>query len=262
LSSRFNPADAALLRGAVREAGALAMRHYHDRVKSWHKSAGDPVSEADIAIDRLLHERLLGPRPSYGWLSEETADDPIRLQKAKAWIVDPIDGTRAFIQQRPEFCVSVALVDQGDPVLAAIFNPATDQFFFAGAGAGAELNDNPIHVSPHEGLAQARFMGAEKAFEHHRWMAKAPGATFDYRNSIAYRMALVAAGHYEAAVSFGEKSDWDIAAADLLVREAGGCVTSPAGRRFYYNRSHARHADLIAAAPGVHPQLMDLLRSR
>jgi myo-inositol-1(or 4)-monophosphatase len=255
-------ADAALLRAAVQEAGALAMTHYHSGLKSWDKSQGDPVSEADIAIDRLLHKRLQETRPAYGWLSEETADSDIRLGKARVWIVDPIDGTRAFIQQRPEFAIAAALVEDGEPVLAAVFNPATDQYFFAAKGQGAELNGRPITVSRHAGLANARFMGGKKAFEHHGWLRDAPGASFAYRNSIAYRMALVANGEFEAALSFGEKSDWDVAAADLLVREAGGCVTTPTGRRFAYNGKRTRHADLIAAAPGVHTELMALMRSR
>ncbi len=254
--------DAALLRAAVREAGALAMTHFNTSLKSWDKLPGDPVSEADLAIDRLLHERLMGARPSYGWLSEETVDDVSRLQRAKVWIVDPIDGTRAFIQQRPEFCVSVALVNGGEPILAAVFNPATEEYFFATKDAGAELNGQPIRASTRDSLKGARFMGAKKAFERHGWMAKAPGAVFDYKNSIAYRMALVACGAFDAAVSLGEKSDWDVAAADLIVREAGGMVTTPAGKRLYYNRDKTRHGDLLAAAPGVHEPLMELLKQR
>jgi myo-inositol-1(or 4)-monophosphatase len=256
----FDPADAALLRDAVREAGALAMRHYHSGLKSWDKNYNDPVSEADIAIDRLLHARLAEARPAYGWLSEETADSKDRLSRPWTWIVDPIDGTRAFIQQRPEFAVAAALVHDGKPVLAAIFNPATDQFFFAAAGQGAEMNGRAIRVSDHQGLARARFMGGKKWFEHHGGHRRAPDATFAYRNSIAYRMALVANGEFEAALSAGEKSDWDLAAADLLVREAGGLVTSPSGKTFTYNGPRTRHADLIAAAPGVHAELVALLR--
>src|ERR1700687_2946560 len=134
------PDDQALLMAAVREAGAIAMRHFGTPVNTWEKAGGTPVSDADIAVNQHLQRRLGGARPDYGWLSEETEDDETRLTHRKVWVVDPIDGTRAFLQGVPHFCHAVALVEDGRPVLAALFNPAVDEFYEAIAGQGARLN--------------------------------------------------------------------------------------------------------------------------
>jgi myo-inositol-1(or 4)-monophosphatase len=135
--------DAVLLKETVREAGALALSLFRTELKNWIKGASSPVSEADIAVNALLEERLRSATPDYGWLSEESVDDDARLGKRLVWIVDPIDGTRAYLAHREDWCVSVALVEGSSPVLAAVFAPATDEFFFAGrrsaaAGAAAE----------------------------------------------------------------------------------------------------------------------------
>ena len=205
--------DAGLLRDAVAEAGALALEHFHAGVKSWDKLPGDPVSEADVAVNNLLRARLMDARPGYGWLSEENADTADRLQKSLVWIVDPIDGTKAFIARKPEFCVSVALVRDGGKI----------------------------------------------AYEKHNWSRVAPGVEFAWRSSIAYRMALVAEGRFDATFGMRGASDWDIAAADLVVREAGGVVTDDEGRRLYYNRVKPRHESMVCAAPGVHAPLLALV---
>ena len=134
--------DAALLTETVREAGALALSLFRTELKNWTKGASSPVSEADIAVNDLLEERLRSATPDYGWLSEESADDEARLGKRLVWIVDPIDGTRAYLAGREDWCVSVALVEDASPVLAAVFAPASDEFFFAVRGQGATLNDH------------------------------------------------------------------------------------------------------------------------
>jgi myo-inositol-1(or 4)-monophosphatase len=143
-------ADFALLKETVRDAGALAMRFYMTDHKQWSKAHDNtPVTEADIAVNDLLHARLGGARPDYGWLSEETEDDSSRLTQPLVWVVDPIDGTRAFAKGHPHFAISVALVEDGRPVLGVIFNPATDEFFEARFGGGAFLNGKPIRVADH-----------------------------------------------------------------------------------------------------------------
>jgi len=251
--------DAALLRDAVEEAGAVALEHFRAGVKSWDKAPGDPVSEADVAVNNLLRARLMDARPGYGWLSEENADTADRLQKSLVWIVDPIDGTKAFIARKPEFCVSVALVRDGEPILAAVFNPASEEYFFAEAGRGATMNEAPIRASAHIGVAGARFLGGKMAYEKYNWSRTAPGVEFGWRSSIAYRMALVAEGRWDATFGMRGASDWDIAAADLVVREAGGLVTDDAGRRLFYNRVKPRHESMVCAAPGVHAPLLELV---
>ena len=156
--------DRDLLNAAVREAGALALSHFNSGVKSWNKKPNDPVSEADIAIDRLLHERLAEARPQYGWLSEESERRPTQAKDGSFWVIDPIDGTRAFIEGKPEFTVCVALMQNSQPVLAAIYNPASEEFFEATAGGGATLNGKPIHASGHGSLMEARFLASRRTF--------------------------------------------------------------------------------------------------
>lgn len=252
--------DRDLLHAAVREAGALALSHFNSGVKSWNKKPNDPVSEADIAIDRLLHERLAQARPDYGWLSEES--ERRSAKNGSVWVIDPIDGTRAFIENKPEFTVCVALMQDGQPILAAIYNPASEEFFEATAGGGARLNGKTIQASGHGSLMEARFLASRRTFEKHGWLSRAAKADFGYRNSIAYRMALVAAGKFDAAISLTPKSDWDIAAADLLVREAGGRCTTADGTALDYGSLDHRHPSVIAAGAYVFDDLVDLLKSR
>ncbi len=250
----------ALLLAAAREAGALALRYFNDGVERWTKSHdGSPVSEADIAVDRLLHDRLLAARPDYGWLSEETEDDPARLAKRRVWIVDPIDGTRAFLKQIPEFAVCAALVEDGEPIAGVVYNPAADELYEATRDGGARLNDRPIAASGETDLARAHYLASRRTLENQNWPRPAASIQSTWMNSIAYRMVLVGSGRYDAAFSLTPKSDWDIAAADLIVREAGGRSTTRAGEAFRFNRPDARHPDVITAAPGLHAKLLDLL---
>jgi myo-inositol-1(or 4)-monophosphatase len=245
-----------LLLEAVREAGALALRYFREGVKSWEKSPDNPVSEADLAVDRLLREQLTAARPDFGWLSEETEDDPVRLERSHVWIVDPIDGTRAFLRGDPQFAVSAALVVDGHPVLGAVYNPAQDELFEAMHGAGARLNGKPIAVSACTRAENARLLASKRTFRNHDWTAVADGAEFHFVNSMAYRMAVVADGRYDATITMTNKSEWDIAAAHLIVEEAGGCVTRVDGSPITYNREHVHHDNVVAAGKTLHEVLV------
>jgi myo-inositol-1(or 4)-monophosphatase len=251
--------DHELVLAVTREAGAIALKFFRGGVKSWNKKPNDPVSEADLAVDSLLKEKLRGARPGYGWLSEESG---VEGPATTRWIVDPIDGTRAFIEGKPEFTICVALLHDGAPVLSAIYNPASEEMFDATAGGGARLNGKPIHASGHASLMEARFLASRRTFERHGWLARTAKADFAYRNSIAYRMALVAAGKFDAAISLTEKSDWDVAAADLLVREAGGRVTTAEGLPLAYASEKFRHPSVIATGAYVFDDVVDLLKTR
>lgn len=252
--------DHDLLLAATRDAGAVALEFFRRGVKSWHKKPNDPVSEADMAVDALLRERLIQARPGYGWVSEESAAIP--AQNGDLWIVDPIDGTRAFIDSKPEFTICVALLRDQRPVLAAIYNPATEEFFDAVAGGGARLNGKPIQASGHGSLMEARFLASRRTFERHGWISRTAKADFAYRNSIAYRMALVAAGKFDAAISLTEKSDWDVVAADLLVQEAGGRVATADGAPLSYRSAGQRHPSVIATGAYIFDDVVDLLKTR
>jgi myo-inositol-1(or 4)-monophosphatase len=248
--------DEALLTGAVRAAGALALSFFRNGVVGRSKADNTPVSDADLAVDEMLRERLIGERPGYGWLSEESVDNPSRLDAARVWIVDPIDGTRAFLAGTPEWTIAVALVENGQPVLAAVFNPATAEMFTARRGNGAYLNGVPISVTTPEDIAGCRMIATKGFFKHKVWTAPWPHTENTWFNSIAYRLALIAAGRADATLSLTGKSEWDIAAAALLVEEAGGRMTDAAGAALTYNKPSPRMNGLVAAAPRLHDLLV------
>ncbi|HEX2886636.1 3'(2'),5'-bisphosphate nucleotidase CysQ [Vineibacter terrae] len=248
--------DVALMVAAVREAGALALRFYRTELAVWQKAGGTPVSEADITVDRHLRQRLCTARPGYGWLSEETEDDTARLTRGRVWVVDPIDGTRAFVEGTPHFCHAVALVEDGVPVAAALFNPATDEFFEAVAHQGARLNGTPIRVSGRQQIAGCRMAAYGPMFKHPAWQDPWPDMEIIQRDSVAYRLALVASGAADAAMGLNTKNDWDLAAADLIVREAGGKVTAHDGKPLAYNNEAPQQPSFLAAGPDLHAALL------
>lgn len=247
--------DVALLKAAVREASALALRYWRTELSVWQKPGGTPVSEADITVDRHLRQRLCDARPDYGWLSEETEDDTARLQCGRVWVVDPIDGTRAFLDGTPHFCHAVALVENGTPVAAALFNPAADEFYEAVANKGAQLNGAPIKVSDRQAIAGCRMAAYGPMFKHPAWREPWPDMEIIQRDSVAYRLALVASGAADAAMGLNTKNDWDLAAADLIVREAGGHVTSHDGQALAYNNPAPQQYSFLAAGPSLHAAL-------
>lgn len=244
------------LLAAVREAGRLALSFFGKGPRVDLKADGTAVSEADLAVDAYLKKALRDADSSYGWLSEETDDDLDRLTKSRVWVVDPIDGTRAFLRDKPEWTISAALVVEGRPSLAAVYNPATGEFFHAAEGEGAFLNNSRITVTEPVALAGCRLAASATMFRPERWQRPWPEMETVWVNSIAYRLALVAAGKCDGTVSLSGKSDWDIAAADLLVREAGGRVTTRDGGPFVYNQRSSRHSSIVAAGPVLHAELI------
>lgn len=249
--------DRALLIAAVREAGAIARGGYANVSKSWEKSKGNPVTETDLAVDRFLNERLRAARPDYGWLSEETADTPERLGAKRIFIVDPIDGTLAFIRHKPEFTVCAAVIEDGAPLAAAIYNPIMDELFAAARGAGASLNGAAIAVSPRLELEGCRMLVAHDVITHPAWPRPWPQMEVGKRASIAYRMALVANGTYDAMMAFSSKYEWDTAAGALIVAEAGGKVTTHAGMALAYNQPTPTHRSVICAGPTLHGAILE-----
>jgi myo-inositol-1(or 4)-monophosphatase len=250
-------AELELAREATTAAAALALSHFGSGRKSWYKGPGQVVTEADLAVDTLLHDRLRAARPDYGWLSEERADDGSRSRCRRVWMVDPIDGTRAFADGVPQFAVSVALVEQGLPLLGVVLNPATGQRFEASRGGGAWLDGRPIQVSPHADLAGAALLSSRTEMKRRHWPDMIPEARFTTIGSLAYKLALIAGGQYDGLISLRASHDWDIAAAVLLVAEAGGRLTDAAGRAIALNGETLRHAGLAAAGtPGLHDALL------
>ena len=246
-AARRIAADLALIASAAREAGRIALAFFGNNPRAWTKDGDSPVTEADIAADRYLRETLLAARPHYGWLSEETADTPERLGKARLFIVDPIDGTRGFMAGNIDWCVSVAVVEDGRPYAAALFAPAREELFGAVEGGAVLLNDRPVAVSVADRAGAHRFSGPAR---HMRALQAAgfPIADRLVTPSLAYRLALVAAGRLDIATAAPDARDWDLAAADLLVHEAGGTLRDAADGLVRYNRADPRHPALIAAS--------------
>jgi myo-inositol-1(or 4)-monophosphatase len=248
--------DFALITSVTQEAGVLAAEMFAASVKSWDKSPGNPVSDADIAVNDLIKRRLLGTRPDYGWLSEETADDARRLFAPKVWVVDPIDGTRAFIKGRDGFCVSVALVEAGRPTMAALSAPLRNQFFTARAGQGAHVNGAAIKPTPRSDLSGCAMLADKDLFTASFWPEAWPEMSLSKPNSIALRMALVACGEADAAVALRPKNEWDMAAATLILEEAGGLWSDHAGQRPPFNRPNPVYATVVAAGPALYDEVL------
>jgi len=252
---------AALVRdlvAAVREAGALALMSFKGPIKSWFKGGNSPVSEADLAVDALLRDRLQAALPG-GWLSEETEDDPARLASKRVWIVDPIDGTRAFLAGLPDWTIAVALAEAGRPVLAAIFAPVADEMFLASVGGGATCNDRPIAASDGTSLSGVRVAGPKRYID--ALAAVVPDVQPQPKvHSLALRFARVAQGRLDIAFAGTNAHDWDLAAADLLVHEAHGALTTLAGETLIYNRPKPTHGALLAAGRSRHEALCELAR--
>jgi myo-inositol-1(or 4)-monophosphatase len=253
--------DAALLTETVREAGALALSLFRTELKNWTKGVSSPVSEADIAVNVLVETRLRAATPDYGWLSEESADDDARLGKPLVWIVDPIDGTRAYLAGREDWCVSVALVADATPVLAAVFAPASDEFFFAMRGQGATCNDRPVCAATGTELDFSRVAGPTPLVE--RLSRSAHDIVLHPRiGSLALRLCRVAQGSLDAAFAGGQSRDWDLAAANLIVQEANGRMTALSGDAIEYNRREVTHGVLVAAGHDRHARIVEHFRRR
>ena len=252
--------DLDLILDAAREVGVVARRLKAEGLKVWAKDGGSPVTNADIAVDDLLRERLGAARPDYGWLSEETADDSDRMARSRLFVVDPIDGTVAFLKEKPFWAVSIAVVEDGQPVVGVVHAPDLDETFIAVAGGGAFLNGAPIIASAIDAVEGCGMLGDKPMFGHPAWPTPWPEMRIETRNSIAYRMCLVADGRFDAAIALTSKSEWDLAAADLICREAGAVVTDHKGQGYRYNQPDPRAPSLVCAAPALHPLILERVR--
>jgi myo-inositol-1(or 4)-monophosphatase len=249
-----DPADAALLAAAIAEAGTLAASLFQRGVRVWDKTPGNPVTEADYAIDALLKARLRAARPDYGWLSEETADDAARLNRRRLWVVDAIDGTRDFLRGRHGWAVSVALIEDGVPVLGALSAPLLGEQWFARRGGGTTLNGAPVRVGTRTDPAGARISADPDV------AARAGFRPVPKPNALALRMARVAQGEADLFLEERPIRENDVAASTLLVTEAGGLATDAGGQPLAFNALPPRLDGVVAANPGLHAALMARVR--
>lgn len=250
-------ADLALAIEAVTAAGDVAMTFFGGDYRRWEKAPGDPVSEADLAVDAALTSALRAARPDDGLVSEETAADPAQLARPRVWIIDPIDGTRAFLKGKPHFTVCAALLADGAVQAGVVFNPATGELFAAEAGKGATLNGAPIRASARAELQGCRMLGDAGMFRHPAWRTPWPAMQIEGRNSIAYRIALVASGAFDATLALSAKRDWDLAAASLIAAEAGAAITDHTGAPLRFLTPGLSLPAVAASGEALHPLLIE-----
>jgi myo-inositol-1(or 4)-monophosphatase len=259
-------ADLAMLKSAALAAGRLAMRYFGKAHESWTKAGGSPVTEADLAVNAMLHETLMAARPGYGWLSEETDDDPaLRVQK-RIFVVDPIDGTRGFMDGDTRWSISLGIIENSRPVTAVLHAPALNLTYWAVAGhgawradeshAGKSGGDEILALSSRTMLSGSHIAGPRNWLRSRAFSALSVRPA-DYVPSLALRFAMVADGSFDAAFARPNAHDWDLAACDLLVHEAGGVLSEIDGKPPQYNRSGFRHGALVAVNRAMHRSLVE-----
>ncbi len=245
--------DLDLLTDAVRAGGKIALRHWQRNPKVWDKGGGEgPVTEADLAVNDALAKRLREARPDYGWLSEEGPDDPRRGDCTRVFILDPIDGTRAFIAGERSFSVSLAVAEAGRIVAAAVYLPADDVLYAASADGPATRNGQPIAASGQTDLAAAQVLASASAVTPEHWPGGLPPFRRSFRASLAWRLCLVAEGAFDAMVTPRLTWEWDIAAGSLIAERAGATVSDANGGALAFNRPVPRADGVICAAPALH----------
>ncbi|MEP0519902.1 MAG: 3'(2'),5'-bisphosphate nucleotidase CysQ [Hyphomicrobiales bacterium] len=258
--------DLSLLEKAAREAGAIALSYFQNDPEVWMKSGNSPVTEADLAVDKFLAEMLQSARPDYGWLSEESEDDAARLMADRLFVVDPIDGTRGFMAGSNDWTISLAVVerkihpDQQDvwrPVSAALFNPSRKEMYLAEEGQGAFKNGEPMKVASPTDVSETQIYVSKPMYGSMK-LERLGAVRTSHIASLAYRLALVATGEISAAIAKPNSHDWDLAAADLLVQEAGGILLGAHGDHVSYNAALPKHGVLVAAEKKMARTLLDL----
>lgn len=248
----------ARIEDALGRAASVLSRFTPGAVEVEYKSGHDPVTEADRAVDGALRGALL--RDGEGWLSEETADSSARLQNDRLWVVDPLDGTREFVQGIPEWCVSIGWVQDGQAMAGGILNPATGETIIGSRSTGVRRNGVPMRVSPRKELPGALVLGSRSEFKRGEWKQFQDGS-LELRavGSVAYKLALVAAGLADATWTLVPKHEWDVAAGTALVQAAGGIVRNLDGSPVFFNQPKPWLPGLIAAGPQLYPEISRLL---
>ena len=245
-----------LVKESILEAGKLALKWFKKDPEQWKKDDGSLVSKADIEINDLLNKLLKNKNPEFGWLSEENEDDRSRLNKKITFVVDPLDGTKAFLEGKKEFSISVAIVKNGLPISGIVFSPSTGEMFEAEKNKGSWKNNKKVIISNYNRLEKCKMIAFKPMFSHPAWKEPWPKMDVENRNSIAYRMALVASGQYDAMMALNSKNDWDIAAGDLLISESGGVVTLHTNKKIIYNTENIKKPSVIGTNKSIHEKII------
>lgn len=248
--------DLHLISEAARDAGAIAMRYWKADPQVWEKPGEGPVTEADLAVNSFLAERLRGARPGFGWLSEESPDDSERLECKWVFIIDPIDGTRSFIAGEKHFAVSIAVAEAGRVIAGAVFLPALDRLYTAHALGPAMMNGQSISCADRAGLQGANLLMSKGLLAPDHWHQLPPDLKRSFRPSIAYRLCLVAEGAFDGMISTRDAWEWDIAAGSLIAQRAGATVSDCNGQALRFNSSHAKTPGILTAPKAVHREIL------
>lgn len=248
--------DLALLIDVARQAGALALDYQARGLTVAAKDDRSPVTNGDFAVNALLKDRLLSARPGYGWLSEETVDNPDRLDRRRVFVVDPIDGTTAYLNKEPWFTVSLAVVEDGRPVAGVVYAPALDHLYSGELGGTPHLNGSAIRVGGRRDLEGCGMLIDQRALNAAEW----PPMETARRNSIALRLCLIAGDSFDAAASVSTLHEWDLAAGHLIAALAGAAITDSHGGALTYNRADPTARGLICANDRLHPLILETLR--
>jgi myo-inositol-1(or 4)-monophosphatase len=253
--------DLALLTDAAREAGRIALQYWRREPRVWDKGAEHgPVTEADLAVNDMLKARLLAARPGYGWLSEETPDDPARLGCEHVFIIDPIDGTRAFIAGEETFAHSLAVACRGKVTAGVVFLPALDRIYVASEMSAPLRDGQPIQASRREGLDGAQVLTTKANLAPEKWPGGVPTVERHFRASLAYRLCLAAEGRFDGMLTLREAWEWDIAAGSLIAERAGVVVTDQRGALLQFNTDTARADGVLALPTGAHAEAVRRLQ--
>lgn len=244
---------------AARGAAAIIRRYYKTDLEVEMKGHDDPLTTADRESNACIQETIAAAFPDDGWLSEETADSTDRLAKRRVWIVDPLDGTKEFTQHIPEFCVCIALVEDGRPIVAVEINPAADRLYCAVRGQGATVNGAPARVSAQRDVAQAEVLASRSEDKRGEWDVFKPRCNVVLTGSVAFKLAEMSAGHGDATFTLTPKNEWDICAGSLLVEEAGGRVTGLDGEPLVFNQPSPLRPGMIASNGVLHEGLRALI---
>ncbi|MDB5664468.1 3'(2'),5'-bisphosphate nucleotidase CysQ [Cypionkella sp.] len=251
--------DLALLTEAARAAGEVAMRYWKNAPKAWNKADASPVTEADLACNDLIQGILRRARPDYGWLSEETPDDTARLDTEHQFIIDPIDGTRAFIAGEKHFSHSLAVARNGEITAAVVYLPALDKLYPA-TNTGPALRDGaPIQCSQKSLSDGTNILTSRHSLDPEHWTTP-PDFQRSFRASLAYRLCLVADGSFDGMITFMDAWEWDVAAGSLIAARAGAAVSDKHGQALRFNAPGAQSAGTFACAPALHRDLMPRIK--
>ena len=241
------------------DAAQEIARLYHQDMEVRYKTPIEPVTEADMIADRVLHEGLLGAFPADGWLSEESADDLVRLQRRRVWIVDPLDGTREFIIGRPEFMVSVALVDNGQPVVGVCVNPITSEVYSAILGHGAQLDGQTIRVTTGATCHDAPTVVSRSETRRGLLRSFEPKCALEPMGGMANKLMAVASGRACATFTLRRRCEWDIAAGALILSEAGGRLTSLSGAPYSFNQESPYIHGMLGSNGTAHTAFLEMI---